>query len=178
MTLLVPRIVYRTSPRWFVISKPPAWHLSRRSETDTGSFVNDYLPTLVWGDISHIRFPIQVDSRYASLVVATTDRGMQSQFERFRIRNQIQYWYRMTLRGTQSTQTDICDDFAVECADVDPELGATTVEVKSSRYLKFVDLEAKFPGRVLPNMFVDIFRMRFPDPLNPRGEMVEIASNP
>lgn len=160
------------------MSKPPAWQLSRRSEADTGSFVNDYLPSLVKGDVSHIRFPIQVDSRYASLVVATTDRGMQSQFERFRIRNQIQYWYRMTLKGTQSTQRDITADFTVECNNIDDELHATTIELKSPRYLKFVDLEANFPGRVLPDMPVDIFRMRFPDPLNPRGEMLEIVRNP
>ncbi len=72
------------------MSKPPGWVLSRRGGSPSvGSVLSASLGT------DSLYFPFEVDRRIWAVGIVCTDRGMNSQFEKFKEFEEIEYFYKI-----------------------------------------------------------------------------------
>lgn len=170
MALTLPRIIYQTSPRWFVISKPAGWQLTRRGAQPC---VTDVLPALLGDHINHIRFPIDIDSRYYGLAVVTTDSGMQSQFERFRLRNSIKFWYKLTVSGDPPASSGE-EEFVIHSINYNPDDDTSEVEICSDYYLRYTNIQSACKSRILDGSVIYQHRLVFPDPTGSKPDVVDV----
>ncbi len=138
----------------------------------------DILPSIVPEFANDVRFPIDVDSRYDALAVATTDSGMQSQFERFRIRNLMTFWYDITLHGQEFSDLDDYEVFEVEKASYNPDNDTSNVTLRADHYLRHSVLQNACNCRVADKSIIRQSRMQFPDPINKYSDLVDVKMYP
>lgn len=111
-----------------------------------------------------------------ALAIVCCDGGMSSQFERFKNRNEVAFTYRVLLKDGQNPFTNKA---------VPPELLVSPikegknlfVDIESDRYLSFKSLDS-ICENLIENENVNLFQLRFPDPLNPNVDEVTISIEP
>jgi len=159
----LPQIVFQTSSRWFVVNKPPGWALAARASQSQPS-IERYLNPIIGAE--KLYFPMEFDTRIRALAIVCTDRGVQAQFEKFKQLGLIQSTYRIGLdcpcRGIVNSTPPV--GMRITCKD--PEIPEAIVELdQPSTVLK---LRAAVSGR-LRDYDINLFKLVFPDPLNPKG---------
>ena len=159
----LPQIVFQTSTRWFVVSKPSGWALAARA-SDSQPSIERYLSPIIGSN--KLYFPIEMDSRMRALAVVCTDRGLQAQFEKFKQMGLIKSTYHVGLDcackdiGT----TSLPSGMRLTCVDADGDAGLMEVD----KPVTISKLNGALAGR-LRNNHINLFRLVFPDPLNPKG---------
>lgn len=167
--MIVPKIIYQTSPRWFVVMKPRGWILTDRTGSSSVSCIERFLrPSL--GEKVELYFPFDLDSRISGLAIGCMDRGMQSQFEKFKLRNEIEFKYRIHARDPLPTNQG--DSFRIEVARKISET-AHEIDITTCGTLTVRKLETFFLGGVL-DFNIHLYHLRFPDPFKPKDSEVSI----
>ena len=159
----LPQIVFQTSPRWFVVSKPPGWALAARASTSQPC-IERYLSPIIGTD--KLFFPIEMDTRIRALAIVCTDRGTQAQFEKFKQFGLIQSTYRLHLDCAceDIPSTSLPAGMRITCRE--PQ--SRTAELESDHSVTFRKISEALSGRVRNNDS-NLFRLVFPDPLNPKA---------
>jgi hypothetical protein len=99
---------------------------------------------------------------------------MQAQFEKFKLKKQFEVWYRVLIRESMDLPPEVDDD--VKLTPIDAETNRIELEVHSNRYLRMDKLNQLLQGKLL-NHNVNLYKVKFPDPLNPRGEHITITAD-
>ena len=101
-----------------------------------------------------------------ALAVVCTDRGLQAQFEKFKQLGLIKSTYHVGLDCA-------CKD--IDTASLPPEIQLTCVDadrdaclVEMHKPVTIAKLNGALAGRLRTNN-INLFRLVFPDPLNPKG---------
>jgi hypothetical protein len=159
----IPQIVFQTSPRWFVITKPPGWAMAARVSHSQPSIERFLSPIL---EIEKLFFPMEMDSRISAIAIVCTDRGTQAQFEKFKQLGLIQCTYQVGLECAckDIDTTKIPAGVQIACSDTSNNLA----EVKTTNPLTTSRMNETLSGR-LRDSDVNLFRLVFPDPLNPKS---------
>ena len=164
----IPRIIYQTSPRWFAISKPSGWALGARG---SGNSVERFLTPIV-GE-RRLLFPVEVDSRISAVSLVATDRGMQAQFEKFKVRGELESWYNVVVKG--ACEKVKVDEYGVDIMSCEEDgEGLVQVRLCSDHSLSFKKLNALFDERI-DDFKVNNYKLVFPDPLNPSENEICIS---
>lgn len=160
----IPKIVFQTSPRWFVVRKPRGWALAARVSNDQPS-IERYLTPIIGG--KRLFFPFETDTRMSAISIVCTDRGVQAQFEKFKELRLIHCTYKIQLdcACTDIRKNHQSNGINLQCDETDNN-GAC---VKSDHPLTMIRLNDSVGGR-LSNHDVKLFRIAFPDPLNPQSK--------
>ena len=159
----LPQIVFQTSPRWFVVSKPPGWALAARVTHDQPS-VERYL-TPISGS-KRLYFPMETDTRISAISIVCTDRGIQAQFEKFKELRLIHCTYRVHI---DCACIDIDKDILPQGVNIRcDEENRMCAHVETDQPLTMKRLSDSVGGR-LCNHDVKLYRIGFPDPLNPKS---------
>ena len=151
-----------------MIYKPQGWSLGRRG---AGSSVESFLAPILTGK-SRLYFPFELDSRTTGLGVVCTDRGMQSQFERFRIRNDMEFRY--SIRVSDSVGEIRQTNFPSKISVKTNANGFTSLEVLSKEVLPIRRLNEYLQTEINPEN-VRLYSLEFPDPLKPSMETLTIS---
>ena len=166
----IPAIIYQTSTRWLVVYKPIGWSLGKRG---SGASVQAFLGPLLSRE-SSIYFPFELDSRIAGLGVVCTDRGMQSQFERFKIRSELEFRYSILIKSG-SRDSSFPPNYSVEYSETEslsPLLMVRAPQIIPVRRLgEFMKSEIEAEN-------VRLYSISFPDPLKPVHDELSISIAP
>lgn len=166
----IPQIVFQTSSRWFVVNKPRGWALAKRS-TSAEASLEGYMSNLVT-DNSKLYFPQEMDTRICGLAIVCTDRGMQSQFERFKTQNNIEYTYRVVLESHAEVTDTESDTLRVTINET--FTNEVDVDVWSSVFLTSRAIQDLFQHEIMYHS-ITLHRLKFPDPLNPRLNDISVS---
>jgi hypothetical protein len=171
--MIVPKIIYQTSPRWFVVTKPRGWILTDRTGSPSLSCIERFLrPSL--GEKVDLYFPFDLDSRISGLGIGCMDRGMQSQFEKFKRRSEIEFKYRLHARDPLPTNHS--DSFRMEVVR-QTSGSAIEIDITTCGTLTVRKLETFFQGGVV-DFNIHLYHLRFPDPFKPNDSEVSIHVPP
>ena len=164
--MFLPQILFQNSKRWLVVSKPTGWSLTNRNGNSRTS-VEEFLGP-VMSEGSRIFFPLECDSRINAITIACFDRGIQSQFEKIKLRREIQFKYRCLV-------TKIPDKMlgGIYSIDYISELGGSEFEIDlRTRELLTMYTIKRLLGSHLINHNVSLFELSFPDPLTPSSDEI------
>ena len=164
--MCIPRIIYQTCSRWFVVSKPPGWALAARGAAPS---VQTFLTPIIG---ERLLFPVEVDSRISAVSLVATDRGMQAQFERFKERGELECWYEVMVKSR--CEEIKVDEEGVEITSCQQEGDLAEVNLCSDHSLSFKKLNALM-GQKINRFDVNNYKLVFPDPLNPSENEVRIT---
>lgn len=153
-----------------MVNKPKGWSLAKRSSCAEAS-LEAYMSTIV-ADASKLYFPFELDSRISGLSVVCTDRGMQSQFERFRVKNDIEYTYRLILGDPKVLESVLSDDISVHnCGEVP---NGIDVDVCSQVFCTVAKLQHLFDNLVISDS-INLHALKFPDPVHPHVQEISVS---
>jgi hypothetical protein len=167
----IPKIVYQTTSRWLVVYKPRGWSLASRG---AGPAVESFLAPVLRGE-SRLYFPFELDSRSTGLGVICTDRGMQSQFERFKVRDQMRFKYSIRVKNIEAETPEVPPFVTLKVIDEDKHI----FEISSGVVLPFRRFN-EFRRLELEPENVHLYSIEFPDPFQAsvRNLTISIPENP
>ena len=113
-----------------------------------------------------------MDTRIRGLALVCTDRGMQSQFERFKTQNNIEYTYRVVLKS-HGEVTDIESD-TLRVTINETFTNEVDVDVWSSVFLTSRAIQDLLQHEIMYHS-ITLHRLKFPDPLNPRLNDISVS---
>jgi len=99
---------------------------------------------------------------------------MQAQFEKFKAKNQFEVWYRVVVTDTLDLPGR-GEGISITHGTVG--MDGKEVDVSSDRVLRMSKLEEILSGKIVDNR-VNLYKLRFPDPFNPRNENITISAEP
>jgi 23S rRNA-/tRNA-specific pseudouridylate synthase len=168
--MIIPKIVYQVNSRWFVVNKPKGWSLALRSASAEAT-VEGFISTIVTDADSKVYFPNELDTRICGLALVCTDRGMQSQFERFKNKHEIEYLYRVVVDPRKQIKRIATDNLKVEIVGEDSR--HFDVDVRSSSFLSSKKIHELFTNDVIDHS-INLYGLKFPDPLDPTMKEISV----
>ena len=168
----IPRIIRQNDQRWLVVYKPPGWSLGSRASSKSGS-VESFLGPILRGS-SELFFPIELDTRMSGLGIVCCDRGMQSQFERFKIRGQLHLRFRIWSSTVLSPAQSHVETDAISIEPVESDQGSTVLDLKSSQYITMKKVQGLL--KLKDESFgMHLYSLAFPDPICPNFKSLCIS---
>jgi hypothetical protein len=167
----LPKIIYQTNQRWLIVYKPRDWSLGSRAISKLGS-IESFLAPLLRGS-TKLYFPFELGTQMSGLGLACCDRGMQSQFERFRARDEMELKFRIHAPGFRNEGREP-EDMTLR---MDAITESEDIEIKASEYVS---------NRRVRNLLkcddepirIHLYSLTFPDPLNPSSHILSITIPP
>jgi hypothetical protein len=170
--MLVPEIIFQNSKRWLIVTKPKGWTMTKRDSNPRASLEKFLAPII--SESSKVFFPYECDSRMNALVVACSDRGMQSQFERFKIRREISFTYRCVVHHAPTNKDD--EWFSIgNVSEIKHGIFEADVSIREPQTMAKLE---KIIGLSIINGNVSLFKLSFPDPLKHELDEVSIIVPP
>ena len=173
----VPQIIFQSNPRWLMVRKPRGWSLASRGNSTDGSIESFLTPIL--NSNKRIYFPFEVDSRIPAIAAVCCDRGIQSQFDKFRASGQMQFTYRV--RGRNVSHVCLSDNHlnSVSTTPVthDGSYGSFDLTCNTVLTVRKLD-ELLGGGGNIRASNIHLYRWSFPIPNNPLSGDIEVSIPP
>ena len=160
----VPHVIFQTSPRWFAVRKPRGWTMATRASSSHPSIERYMTPIL---GLQKLFFPVEMDVRTSGIGIACTDRGMHAQFEKFKQLRLIHYTYRV---GIDCACGDLLGtEFPDGVQGICDQSHNYQIVVEADHQMSYSRISGILKDRIADSS-IDLFRLSFPDPLNPKSE--------